>query len=334
MSLSASSAVFTAPGTLILTAAASDPSGIRQVNFYQGTTLIHTDQVRPYETSVDIQDVSRNGAYTFRAEAVDTAGNKANNSVVVTVGAGTGPGNDTIPPQATMIVNQLKFTSPGELKLQVTASDASGIASVQFYEEERLLYETTDEPYETTIQIRDASQNGEHTYRAWVMDTQGNAAEVKTTIAVELPGEVTSPDFDVAMFQKDWEWGVSHERNDFGGNVTWTGSAQQGTVTTVSGTHGPDCFANTVQPCGGEVTVHYDSASKTLRVDLRANVEICGPGGGSDPDCTQGYTTWLDGTDSDGKVTRVDGQLTIEGQATLAVRRSPTGNSFFLRQKP
>lgn len=74
----------TVSGIVSLSATASDASGISAVQFYDGTTLISTDNTSPYQATWNTTGVA-NGSHTLRAVATDLAGNAAESSVVVTV---------------------------------------------------------------------------------------------------------------------------------------------------------------------------------------------------------------------------------------------------------
>ena len=193
-SVNASNTNFTSPGTLVLTANAT--TSVREVNFYQGTTLLRKDVAAPYELLVDINDASQNGTHTYTVEVVDAQGNASRKTVTVTVALPTTPTEDTTPPTATMIVNKYEFTQAGTLNMTVDATDASGIAKVQFFLGEQLISEDTTAPYEATYEFKNAKQNGSHTFRAWVTDTKGNPAEVKTTVTVNIKADTPPPPKD------------------------------------------------------------------------------------------------------------------------------------------
>ncbi len=83
-------AVFTAPATVSMTAAASDPDGtIALVEFYQGATKVGEDAASPFQfdwTGVAV------GSYALRAVAVDNLGARGTSAVVnVTVQVATPP---------------------------------------------------------------------------------------------------------------------------------------------------------------------------------------------------------------------------------------------------
>ncbi len=89
----ANSAVFTAPASINITATATATSGsISSVKFYNGNTLLSTDNSSPY--SYSWTNVAA-GAYTIRAVATDNSGNSAADSVKIKVNAARGPYNGT-----------------------------------------------------------------------------------------------------------------------------------------------------------------------------------------------------------------------------------------------
>ena len=84
-------ATFTAPASLRLVANAADSNGsISKVEFFQGTTLIVTDALAPYDyTWANVQP----GTYTLTARATDNAGAVTTSPLItVTVNSGGGTG--------------------------------------------------------------------------------------------------------------------------------------------------------------------------------------------------------------------------------------------------
>jgi endoglucanase len=92
VSLGASSTSFTAPGTLTLTATATDNVGVARVEFFDGATLLTTDNTAPFTTSVSLT-AANNGSHSYTARATDTTGNsRTSTAVTVTVNIPTGGG--------------------------------------------------------------------------------------------------------------------------------------------------------------------------------------------------------------------------------------------------
>jgi hypothetical protein len=96
VSISSPTAGSTVSGSVIITASAGDASGVAQVKFYRGTTLIGSDTCGTgpscnapgtYNFAVTWNTTSLSGAYSLTAVAYDTAGNVTTSSAVsVTVG--------------------------------------------------------------------------------------------------------------------------------------------------------------------------------------------------------------------------------------------------------
>src|SRR6185503_11542495 len=112
-------ATFTAPATITLTAAASDPEDrLARVEFYQGNTLLGTDTTSPYSFTWSSVPA---GSYTLTAVAVDADGGSTTSaSISITVQP---PPNQ--PPSVTLTApaSGATFTAPATITLTATASD-------------------------------------------------------------------------------------------------------------------------------------------------------------------------------------------------------------------
>jgi beta-xylosidase len=88
-----SSTIFSTLDTITLTATASTNNGsITDVKFYNGTTLLHTDNSAPYSYSWTNASV---GTHTIRAVATDNQGKTAETSISIRVNVPQGPYNGT-----------------------------------------------------------------------------------------------------------------------------------------------------------------------------------------------------------------------------------------------
>lgn len=86
-----SNATFTAPATINLVAVATTPNGtVSNVRFYNGNTLLNTDNTAPY--TYNWTDVTA-GTYTIRAVLTDSQGKTAEASATVKVNKSQGPYN-------------------------------------------------------------------------------------------------------------------------------------------------------------------------------------------------------------------------------------------------
>jgi hypothetical protein len=75
----AANSTYNAPGTVVLSATATDADGISKVEFYRGSTLIVTEKILPYSwkwTNVPA------GIYVITAKAYDTKGNTTTTTAV------------------------------------------------------------------------------------------------------------------------------------------------------------------------------------------------------------------------------------------------------------
>jgi beta-glucanase (GH16 family)/PKD repeat protein len=139
----ANNAVFTAPASISLEATATDANGtVTKVDFYNGATLLGTDQTSPY--SFTWTDVAP-GTYTVTAKATDNEG-----AVTTSKGAlvfVSNPGNT--PPVVSIASpgNNASFTTPATITLDANASDDGSIYKVEFYNGNTLLGTDFSNPY-------------------------------------------------------------------------------------------------------------------------------------------------------------------------------------------
>ncbi len=140
---------FTAPGTIVLSASASDPDGtITKVEFYNGTTLVYSDLTAPYTYTWNSVAV---GTYSLTAKAFDSQ-NLTTTSGTVTVSVATSPSLNAPPSvDLTAPVTGSIFTAPASITISANAFDGDGtIASVSFYNGSTLLNTDAASPYTYT----------------------------------------------------------------------------------------------------------------------------------------------------------------------------------------
>jgi Domain of unknown function (DUF1929)/Bacterial Ig domain len=117
--------------------------------------------------------VAASTTYTYMVKAFDAAGNVSESSNPVTV---TTPVADTTPPTVAMTAPAEGATVSGTTKLAATASDASGIAGVQFLlDGSPLGAEDTSSPYELSWSSTSVG-SGQHMLSARARDGAGNTA--------------------------------------------------------------------------------------------------------------------------------------------------------------
>ena len=189
VSLASSKASVTTPQTITLTAIATDNRGqVAKVEFYRNGVKIGETATAPYTQGVDL-GVADNGTITFQAKAYDPSSNVGvSNNVVVTVSI------ETIPPTVTLAANPTTVTAPGPVTLTATASDASGIARVEFYRNGVLINADLSAPYTQGVNLG-AADNGTVQFSARAYDTVGNvgySAPVTVTVSIcseQLPAQ-------------------------------------------------------------------------------------------------------------------------------------------------
>jgi len=188
ISLSATPDSLIAPGTVTLTASASDNVGVARVAFFRGATLLSVDSTSPY-TYTDTLAIADKGTVSYRAVAVDAAGNSAEASKSVTVGV------DTTAPSLTLAASAATVTTAQTVTFTATASDNVGVTKVEFYDNGTLISTDTTAPYEASSAYTAAS-NGTHTIVAKAYDAMGNVKETTTTVTVNI--DVTAPTVSVS----------------------------------------------------------------------------------------------------------------------------------------
>jgi RHS repeat-associated protein len=123
------------PTDLILNAQASDSDGtIAKVDFYQGSTLIGSQNAAPYTFTLTN---AAPGSYTFTAQATDDSGAVTTSQPVSIV--------IDAPPSITLSSTPTSLVAPGSVQLSAQASDADGrIAQVDFYNGNALIGSVTN----------------------------------------------------------------------------------------------------------------------------------------------------------------------------------------------
>jgi uncharacterized protein (DUF2141 family) len=136
----ATNTIVGAPATFALSVAASDTDGsIAKVDYFNGATLIATITTAPYNfnwTNVP------GGTYSVTARATDNDG-------AVTTSAAVSLVSNVLPTVAlTSPANGESYSAPATIPLRATATDAEGIAWVEFLHGTTVLHRDTTAPYE------------------------------------------------------------------------------------------------------------------------------------------------------------------------------------------
>ncbi len=188
-------------GTVALSATASDNVGVQSVQFkLDGTDLGAEDRSAPYSIQWDTTKTD-NGTHTLYALAKDAAGNIAKSGVrQVYVQNPPSPQStsttDRTPPQVQVTV--LPGVQTGTVKLSAGASDAGGVAGVQFKLDGTLLDRELIKPPFELMWDTTKSDNGLHRVSAVARDAAGNfgsATPVSVTVSnVAPPLDIRAPE--------------------------------------------------------------------------------------------------------------------------------------------
>jgi RHS repeat-associated protein len=174
-----------APGSLTLSANATDDVGIDRVEFFHGTTLIGEDRTAPY--SLAWTQIAA-GTYAVRARAVDVHG-AATDSGSVTVTVDGRPSVRLTAPTDGAVVN-----APGTFHLSADATDTDGsIVRVEFYQGATKIGEDLSAPYTLSWS---SMALGRYSLTARAVDNQGNvgaSAAVSVTYNGQPSIQITAP---------------------------------------------------------------------------------------------------------------------------------------------
>ena len=187
VSLSSNSSKVIVPGSIVLTATATDDSGVTKVEFFDGATKLSEDTTSPYEQTVAFV-FENNGSKSYSAKAYDAAGNSTiSKPVAVVVNI-----PDTTPPTVSLSSTATNVTTPGAITLSTTATDNVGVSKVEFFDGTTKLGEDLTIPFEQTINL--ASENsGAKSYKAKAYDVAGNSTSSNVVaVTVNIP-DTTPP---------------------------------------------------------------------------------------------------------------------------------------------
>ncbi|NTX34387.1 glycosyl hydrolase [Myxococcus sp. CA051A] len=178
VTLNASATNITAPGSLTLTATATDNVGVSRVELLENGTVVSTGNSYTRSFSGSAQ----NGTYTYVFRAFDAAGNVGTQQVSVTV-AITIPG-DTTAPTVTLNASTTNITAPGSVTLTATATDNVGVTRVELLENGTVV--STGNSF--TRSFSSSGQNGSYNYVFRAFDAAGNVGTREVPVTVAIPG--------------------------------------------------------------------------------------------------------------------------------------------------
>ena len=169
-----------------ISAVASDDDGsVKTVQFYNGTTLLHTETGRPF--SWDWRDVEA-GNYTITAKATDNDGNTTTSAAVsISVSSSSSSNNPTI--SLTSPKQGASYRSGATINISASASDNDGyVKTVQFYNGSTLLHTETGRPYSWDWKN---VRSGTYKITAKAIDNDGHTA-TSATVSISVGSNISS----------------------------------------------------------------------------------------------------------------------------------------------
>ena len=205
VSLSVSQTQISFPGTVSMTATATDDDGtISRVRFYQNGTLRKDVTVPPYTFDYT---TTVPGVYKFKAIAIDNR-NASTSTAEIDVTSGTAQQLNKNP-SVTLSLSSTLVQAPATITLTVNASDTDGtVQKVQFYRNGAKIGEKTASPFTFTDTI---ASTGQVAYHADAIDNVGNsAATLPQLVTAAVPQAITvSGDADVWRLLNQATFGAS-----------------------------------------------------------------------------------------------------------------------------
>lgn len=178
-------ASLSAPASVRLTAAATDPDGtVASIEFYAGAVKLAT--VAGATANFTVTNVGA-GSQTYTAVAIDNHGGSKTSAPVTVLVTET-----NILPTVTMTAptNGASFTAPANFTLAASAVDADGsILKVQFFRDAIFLGEDASAPYSLAVREQPV---GDSTYSAVGIDNQ-QAANGSASINVRINPATSAP---------------------------------------------------------------------------------------------------------------------------------------------
>lgn len=181
----ANGAVYTAPASVTINANATSGTGtIASVKFYNGPTLVNTDNTAPY--SYTITGLTA-GSYTFTVKATDNSG-LISTAIPVTITVGTPP-PPPVNKQPVIVITSpsmdSSYLAPASITINASASDTDGtITAVHAYKDNVFAGSDNTSPYSFTSTGVTA---GGYTYTLRAIDNSGDSTATFVRVIVADP---------------------------------------------------------------------------------------------------------------------------------------------------
>lgn len=281
----ANGASFTAPASITISANAADADGsIARVEFYNGSTLIASDNTSPY--SISWSNVAA-GSYTLTARAFDNAG-ASTTSAAVSITVRTATTNQPPTVSITSPSNGASFTAPASITISANAADADGsIARVEFYHGSTLIASDNTSPYSISWSSVAA---GSYTLTARAFDNAGAsttsaAVSITVTSSNNNTGSCTAPAWNAITA---YNGGATVSYNSRTYRAKWWTQGEQPDQNTGSGKPWED-----LGPCNGST-------------NQAPTVSITSPTNGASFTAPASITISANAADADGSILRVE----------------------------
>ncbi len=186
-SITAPAAGSTLSGTTVVTASATDDTGVSKVEFYLDGALAASDTTAPYEWPW-ATTTATNATHTISSKAHDAAGNTST-SANVSVTVSNTPSGDTTAPATSITAPAAGATLSGTTLVTASATDDTAVTKVEFLLDGVLAATDIAAPYEWSWNTTTAT-NTTHTLSSRAYDAannSGSSVSVSITVANVAP---------------------------------------------------------------------------------------------------------------------------------------------------
>ncbi len=178
-SISSPASGATVSGSVAISASASDNVGVTEVRFYVDGQMIASDVAAPFSAAWN-SATAGNGAHAVAADAYDAAGNRGS-APTVSVMVSNPVVADTTPPSVSITAPAGGATVGMKQTFTANASDASGIARVEFFLDGAWKTTDTTAPWTFSVMTKKWTP-GTHTVSARAVDGAGLSATASVTV--------------------------------------------------------------------------------------------------------------------------------------------------------
>ena len=163
----------TVSGTVSVTATAEDNVAVERVEFRIDGTLIATDTVAPFSTTMDASSAA-SGFYTIEVKAFDTSGNASLvDTVQIVIEEPIVEAPDSLPPSVNILSPSGGSTLQNKTTVTASASDENGVVEMKVYVDGSLKATRATGSLTWRWNTRKVSK-GAHTIRIEAKDSVGN----------------------------------------------------------------------------------------------------------------------------------------------------------------